>query len=324
MRKLRYVCAQPATSYYRWQVEVMINNFMALGVNPNDMDIVCWKVNGIIPEDWSKLANAYPARFFFYDDTRENKHYISSIRPNILKQHFQEHSYLKNDAIFYHDCDILFTKNPSDWITFEMVQDDNWYGSDVRWYIGHDYIISKGGDVLDAMCSIMEIPKELVKENELNCIGAQYLMKGLDYDYWDWVEVKSDRMFKEITELNNHKIALDRAHTHAPGTPPRIPYHEIQIWCSDMWAVLWKGWLMGKKTITHPNFNFSWATSSEKDFFDMNIMHNAGVTNNTSGLFYKANYMNELPFNSPEPNKGTASWHYWDWIQRTKEKSCLI
>ena len=59
MKKLRYVCAQPATYYYRWQVEVLINNFISMGVNPNDMDIVCWKVNGVIPDDWIKLANSY-------------------------------------------------------------------------------------------------------------------------------------------------------------------------------------------------------------------------------------------------------------------------
>jgi len=52
-------------------------------------------------------------------------------------------------------------------------------------------------------------------------------------------------------------------------------------------------------------------------------MHNAGVTNSTSGLFYKSNYMNQLPYNSPEPNKGTASWWYWDWVMRTGKRSCL-
>jgi hypothetical protein len=258
------------------------------------------------------LAQTYPARFFFYDDTRVNKHYISSIRPNILKQHFQEHPYLKDDAIFYHDCDILFTKNPNDWITFEMVQDENWYGSDTRWYISHDYIIGKGEDVLDEMCNIMEIPKELVKENEHNCIGAQYLMKHIDTHYWDWVEQKCDRMFKEITDLNNKKKVENPS------------YHELQIWCSDMWAVLWKGWLMGFKTITHPNFDFSWGTSSETEYHKLNIMHNAGVTSDSSGLFYKSKYMNTLPFDSEEPRKDTASWHYWDWVQKTKEKSCLI
>jgi hypothetical protein len=313
MKKLRYVCAQPANNYYTWQVEVMINNFISMGVNPNHIDIVCWKINGIIPEDWKKLASTYPARFFFYDDTRENKHYISSIRPNILKQHFQQHPYLQDDVIFYHDCDIIFTKSPKDWITPEMLQDNNWYGSDVRWYISYDYITSKGEDVLEQMCSIMDIDKQLVKDNELNCIGAQYLMKDLSYEYWNWVEIKCDKMFKEITELNNRK------------KQENPQYHELQIWCSDMWAVLWKGWLMNKNTITHPNFDFSWSTSSESEYYKMNIMHNAGVTNDNSGLFYKAKYINELPYNnSVEPKKGTANWFYWGWIQKTAEKSCLI
>ena len=85
--KLRFICAQPTSLYYAWQVEVMINNFIEMGINPNMIDIVCWKVNNVIPEEWTKLAANYPARFFFYDDTRESRHYISSIRPNsILKQ----------------------------------------------------------------------------------------------------------------------------------------------------------------------------------------------------------------------------------------------
>jgi len=37
---IRYVSAQPATLYYAWQVEVMLNNFMEMGVNPNQVDIV--------------------------------------------------------------------------------------------------------------------------------------------------------------------------------------------------------------------------------------------------------------------------------------------
>jgi hypothetical protein len=80
---LRFMCAQPAIIYYAWQVEVMINNFMKNGINPNNIDIVCSKPDGIVPDDWSKLANRYAARFFFYDDLRETKGYISSIRPNI-------------------------------------------------------------------------------------------------------------------------------------------------------------------------------------------------------------------------------------------------
>ena len=145
---LRFVSASPAIKYYSWQVEVLLSNFIEMGINLNQVDIVCWKQNGEIPEEWQKLANGYPARFFFYDDTRETKHYISSIRPNILKQHFTAYPELENEAIFYHDCDIVFTK-PINWEQF--LQDNKWYGSDCRWYIGHYYIISKGEDILDKM-----------------------------------------------------------------------------------------------------------------------------------------------------------------------------
>jgi len=323
MKNLRFICAQPANLYYTWQVEVMLNNFIEMGVNPNNIDIVCWKEKGVIPEEWSKLANGYAARFFFYDDTRETKHYISSIRPNILKQHFLQHPYLKEESIFYHDSDIIFTKPIKDWITYEMINDNNWHGSDTRWYIAHSYIKSKGQDIIDEMCKIMDLPESLIEDNELNSIGAQYLMKGIDYHFWNRVEIDSELLYKNITDLNAEKIIEDRR-TMPPGEE-RTPYHPLQIWCADMWAVLWGGWRLGYTTNCHSNFDFSWATSNEDDYFKMNIFHNAGVTSNAHGKFYKANYINSLPYNEElkiTPN--TASWHYWNWIQKTKQKSVLL
>lgn len=312
LRQLRFVCAQPATTYYAWQVEVMLNNFIEMGVNPNNIDIVCWKQNGDIPEEWSKLANSYPARFLFYDDTRETKHYISSIRPNILKQHWERFPELKWDAIFYHDCDIIFTKPIQQWITEEMIGDNEWYGSDTRWYIAHSYIMGKGEDVLDKMCEIVDIPKQMIEENEMNAIGAQYLMKDIDYDFWENVERDSENLFKDITALNNQKKGIDPS------------YHELQIWCADMWAVLWNGWKLGAQTNCHPNFDFSWGTSTENDYHKLNIMHNAGVVTSTDGLFYKANYMNSYPYDTDlEIIEGTASKKYYEWIQKIAKKTCL-
>ena len=307
---VRFVSAQPATLYYAWQVEVMLNNFVKNEINLNFVDIVCWKPEGIISNDWSKLAENYAARFFFYDDTRINKHYISSIRPNILKQHFLKHPYLKNTPILYHDCDIIFTK-PINWDQF--IDGPSWYGSDCRWYIGHDYIAAKGGEELDLMCSIVGIDKELVKKNELNSIGAQYLMKNIDYAFWDKVERDCDKMFFEVTELIKQKKANDPS------------YHELQIWCSDMWAVLWNGWLRGAETICHPDLQFSWATSPIDEYYKYNIMHNAGVTSTTTGSFYKSNYVNKLPYKENlEINENTASFMYWSEIQETAMKSILI
>lgn len=318
--KLRYICAQPASTYYSWQIEVLLNNFMEMGINLNDVDIVCWKINGVIPDEYSKLANHYPARFFFYDDTRETMHYISSIRPNILKQHFTKYPELKNEAIFYHDCDICFTK-PINWEQF--LQDERWYGSDTRWYIAHSYIISKGQDVMDKMCEIVGIDEQVIKDNELNSIGAQYLMKGVDANFWDDVERDCERLFKEISELNSEKVQLDRR--TMPPDEQRTPYHPLQIWCSDMFCVLWNAWKRGKETICHGDLEFAWATSPESEWDKLNIFHNAGVTGSNQGLFYKAMYIQELPYNKTiEINEGTASKKYWELIQRTAKRSVLI
>ena len=74
-----------------------------------------------------------------------------------------------------------------------------------------------------------------------------------------------------------------------------------------------------------PEFEFSWGTSTEDDFHRLNIMHNAGVTSSGQGLFYKAQYMNSLPYNAELPiNDNTASKKYWEWIEKTALKSKLL
>jgi len=150
-------------------------------------------------------------------------------------------------------------------------------------------------------------------KNELNAIGAQYIMKGITHYYWDRVERECEVMFKDVSDLNVRKKQLDPTH------------HELQIWCADMWAVLWNGWKMGYETICHPNLEFSWATSNEEDYKKCNIMHNAGVTGTDNGKFYKAQYMNTLPYNVElDIKENTASWYYWNEIQKTAKKSVLI
>lgn len=300
---LRFICAQPATTYYLWQVEVMIKNFYNVGINPNNVDIVCSiDKSGILPVGWVNLAQKYNTfRFFFYPDTRENPVYVSSIRPNILKQHFKSNPYLADEAIFYHDCDIVFTR-PIDWNKFLF--DDKWYGSDCRFYIAHDYINSKGGEELDLMCQIVGIDKQVIKDNELNAIGAQYLMKGIDWTFWAKVEQDSEDLFKEVSDLVRKKIDKDPTH------------HGLQIWTADMWAVLWNGWLMGKETICHSDFNFAWGVSHITDWTRCNIYHNAGVTDTSNRHFYKGIYQDRIPPKDLDINHETCSFMYYQLVRQ--------
>jgi hypothetical protein len=291
----------------------MLTNFQAMGINLNQVDIVCEKPSCQIPEEWSKLAQAYPARFFFYCDERKSRNYISSIRPNILKQHFQKHPELENEVLFYHDCDMLFTRPPSEWITDDMLGDNNWYGSDTKWYIAYDYIKGKGDDVLSLMESIMRMPEGMVQANNDNSIGAQYLMKNIDWRFWARVEMDCEVLYKQVSDYNAIKKQADPS------------YHELQIWCADMWALLWNAWKDGVTTLCHPSFDFSWATSSKSEYDKANIFHNAGVTSDAAKLFYKAMYMNRLPYELDlDIRENTASAEYYKWVKVAEANTVLI
>ena len=307
---MKFVSAQPATLYYSWQVEVMINNFIEHNINPNDIHIVCYVINSNIPIEWVKLKNHYKeVNFYFYNDTRETKYYISSIRPNILKQHFKKYPELSKEHIFYHDCDILLTKI-IDWNKF--TQDNIFYGSDTISYIGYNYIKSKGDDVLDKMVEIIGIDEEIIKSNQNNTIGAQYILKNIDYSFWENIEYNSERLYKEITDLNRIK------------KQDNPNYHELQIWCSDMWSLLWEIWKNNKETKISDDLSFSWGSSNDSEFNKHNIFHNAGVTTSKDGLFYKAEYMNKLPYNlNLSIKEGTASKKYYDAIQKTEKITIL-
>jgi len=75
-----------------------------------------------------------------------------------------------------------------------------------------NYIKSKGEDVLDLMCEIVGIDKKLVETNELNAIGAQYIMKGISHYFWERVERECEILFKDVSELNTKKKQEDPTH----------------------------------------------------------------------------------------------------------------
>lgn len=299
---MKYICAQPGTRYYAWQLEVMLMNFTEMEVPLEDVHILLTMPNNEDASAFGNLFAAYPkVTFAIYPDTRRTTFYPSSIRPNILKQHFFQHKNI--DSFLYHDCDIVFT-NKLNFKWFLGDEDDNCYGSDTRFYIGHDYIKGKGYNILEQMADIVGIDVETIKQNELNCIGAQYLLKGVDYMFWSEVERTSEMLFHQIT-MRNAEIKMK---------DPR--YHELQIWTADMWAVLWQLWKQGKKTKVHDYFDFAWATSTIQDWNRLNIFHNAGITETGHGFFYKGDYIQRTPDKNLNIRENSAQKHYYEYVKK--------
>jgi len=286
------MCVQPSIKYFAWQLEVMLTNFKTLGLH-NDFDIhILLAYNSTLStyiEDisWGKAVEEKVGigSFYYYDDKERNGFtYTSSVRPHILKQHFKKFPYLSQRPIFYHDCDIIFTKYP-DFIFNLLEDDDNWYVSDTESYIGYNYIFSKGQDVLDKMCHLTGIHPEFVKDRQKQSGGAQYLMKGVDWVFFDKMERDCEILFKEITALNIQKVKENPA------------YHPLQIWTSDMWAILWNAWLRGYKTNIIPEMDFCWATDPIEKYEQKYIFHNAGVVDSMKEtIFFKGEYRDKIPY----------------------------
>ena len=313
-RKVVFMSAQPDTQYFHWQVEVLINNFLSLGINPNWIEVL-WAHDGNPSYALLNLAQRYPSvRFFYYPKTVINNFgYIPILRPDILEQHFRKYPLLRGEVIFYHDSDIIFRELPE----FDSIHSDHfWYLSDTRSYIGSNYIRSKSEDLFIDLCNLSNIEPGLVRQNEEVSGGAQYLMKGVTSDFWQVVKKDSlalykfmvDREIQERTNLQNS--GQDMTH-----------YNPIQKWCADMWAVLWTAWKFGVQTKLTSEFDFSWGTSTLDTYNSLKIMHNAGVTEDLkSTYFYKGEYIGKSPFNADlsyvDPN--TASAKYVDAILYAK------
>ena len=304
---MKFVCVQPAIDYYTWQVEVMINNFIKNGVNPDDIEILCAHY-GTIPEKWLKLKQHYKrVNFYFYHDNRQKPSYISSVRPFILHKHWLAFPELEKETIFYHDCDIIFSKP----INFShLLNDQTCYVSDTVSYIGANYVRSKGEHYLDLMARIVNVNKQYIIEQEHNSGGAQYILKNIPTEFWKKVYYDAENLFRQV----NHQIALDQ------------PPHAIQIWCADMWAVLWNLWFWDRDVKVVKELSFSWATSGIDDWDKHLIYHNAGVVGDREDMFFKGAYQNILPYDIKQESFTPVfcSYKYVEEILKTKEVTCLM
>jgi hypothetical protein len=306
---MRYICAQPANDYYTWQVEVVIQNFKKQGINPNHIDILCSIDNGVVPEVWRKLQAHYnTVRFFFYEDTRKDKSYIPSIYFTLMKAHMKAHPELTKERLFLHDSDMVFTRPPE----LSFVTGNTWFMSDTNSYINYDYIQQKEPGIYAKMCQIIGIDSVIPKLMNNNSGGAQYIIIGEGWEFWDKVE----------------KDSIDLYAFFCREEPSYVKKHEgdypIQKWTAGMWSLLWNAWRSGHETKVDKNLDFGWSTQGINVIDKHWILHNAGVLGSQSNMFFKGAYSHRLPYKEIlEIDPTRASSYYWKEVQETGKNTIL-
>lgn len=288
-----YLSAQPDQIYFIWQLEIQLRNFHSLGIPKEQIQIlVSYKTEkGVNPifEQFIK-ENTHFANFYVYPDRRENPKYTSSIRPNILKQHFELFPELENKTLFYHDSDILFSRIPN---ISEVENNEIVYVSDTRNYLDIDYIRRTGSEqLLWDMAEIVGVSLEVIEKNKQHTGGAQYILKNINSNFWEKIEQDCELLYKRMKEYN-HQLWIAEY-------PDKKEYKSkkrgIQAWCADMWAVLWNLWLSEREVEIHPEMDFSWPHNSVEEWETKAIQHYSGNIKEKDRYFRKIEYRNYMPW----------------------------
>lgn len=309
MEKLLFVSSQPDVPYFHWQVRVYIHNFIQKGINPNNIHVLFGIVNGKNePSEESLRIKELGVNVHHYVDNREQKHYIPNIKPFLVYQWLKEFPQY-GESFFLHDSDIIFRELPD----FNKLLEDNiCYLSDTIGYIGYNYIMdcckryetkhseSKEGQLLSEMCEVIGINPELVKSNQENSGGGQYIIKNTDWMIWE-------KIYMDCTPLYDQMMDYQNRFPINPG--------QIQFWTAEMWSLLWNLWYFGKKTKVVSDLDFSWATDEIRVYEQRPILHMAGVTQDLKNRkFFKGDFINVSPL-----DKLREDIKFFDYIE---ESSC--
>jgi len=288
-----YLSAQPDSIYFIWQLEIQLRNFHSLGIPKSSIHVLV----GVDPKvglhrQFDDFIQSYQhfANFFIYTDTRNKRKYASSIRPHIIKKHFEKMVDLQKEVIFYHDSDVLLSRIPQ---IGRLYEDSICYVSDTRNYLDTTYIIKSGsGKLLEEMATIVGIPVSTIISNDRNCGGAQYILKNLTHQFWDKVETDCEALFEIMNAFNKQLWLRDYQERNSYKSEDR----GIQAWCADMWAVLWNLWYVGSEVRIHEEMEFSWPNSPIEKWEKLAIFHYSGHQHYDDSIFKKTKYINFMPW----------------------------
>ena len=294
MRDLKFICVQPDDTYYTWQVHAWLESLRAHGKSDKAIVLVFTPNFRKRNDKWDNIVKLYPeARYAFFRDEHNISSqlglYVSILRPYTLARYWELHPELKDSAIFYCDCDILFTDKFN---IDAYIDDDINYLSDTNSYINASYFDGKIHqvlpnkleefkqiDVLDDLGRKVGISREIAEKYNMHSGGAQYLLKNIELSFWE-------KMVGDTLLIRKYLLDINRKYFQNENTG-------YQSWCADMWGLLWGLWAKGSETKVIPEMEFSWATDPIDKVQRLGIYHNAGVTGEyIDGFhaFYKGKY----------------------------------
>lgn len=310
-----YLNVIPDELYFLWQIEILLYNFHSIGINQKDIHVIIGydEHKGVNERISQFIHECNYALFFTYSDDRTNKVYSASLVQYLIAKHLEAHPYLESEALFIHDSDIIF-KHKLELTT--LLQDTNWYASYSGDYIGCDYIITHGGDLLfNKMCTIVGISPEIVIANNKNAGGAQYLVKETTASFWLKVANDGELLYKLLLKENLPNGIIDYS-KYSPKVNP---------WYASMWAMWWNSILINRPLQVTDVLDFCWADEDIRRWHTTSILHYSMKYKNDLPCFRKTNYIFSSPYNFDLSgiSKDTCSYPLVQTMKKYKENKIM-
>lgn len=294
---MKYIIAQDENLFSYWQLTVAIQSILDNGVNPEDIYVLFGTYG------YNKDAKAFERRFKNVNIIRYRntipKNYIAAVKPYLLWKFFEQFpNEVKNQWMLI-DNDVMLMGKMGKFKKGKV------YLSNTQSYTGYDYIKSKGEDVLNVMLKASGVNEDIVKENDAGSGGAQYIFDNVDAKVWMDAYHMSVSIF---VALSKHRHVVQEGQDHI-----------IQIWCSEMWGVLWSFWKNGHKTYIDKRLNFCMSSDTIDTAKNVKILHNSGVTNSGElRLFNKGSFRKKSPKDSNlDINNSYVSSIYYSYVKKT-------
>ncbi|EMG27070.1 bacteriophage protein [Listeria fleischmannii 1991] len=290
---MKALLAQPAKVRFEWELEICIRSLLEHGIS--DIVLLFSKDNDEVVK---RIQTYYPVQCYVYEDNREDKSYIPSIKPYLWYRYLQEFPEAEKETYFYLDADCVLTES-IDFSTMKY-KENCWIGSDCSHYLNADYILSKGNEILEKMAQIVGVSVEsILSINELSA-GAQWIIDKPSATYWYKVYQDSNKLYHYLNGLSS----------------------DIQKWTAEMWAQLWNVLYFDKKVEISKELDFCWATDPIEYWDQHKIYHNAGVVDDKQDLFFKGKYVYRTPFQDDLSfvNPSKCSYKYVELLKQAGDK----
>jgi glycosyltransferase involved in cell wall biosynthesis len=318
MTPTKIISAQPDEPYFHWQLDIQLQNLAKIGKD-REYIILLGIFHGNEESNWSKTKKQQGYLVFTFPITYNN--YVPTLRFELLYQFYKSDKAKKakitEQNVHYIDSDVIFRE----WLDESKFNEDaTVYLSDCNSYLNYDYITSKGlvndkEDLLRQLTAIVGVDLNVVKEKNKESGGCHYYFKPntINEDFW----------YECFVVVSTFYDIGKRYEKFRKETEPN--YHELQIWCADMWVVLWSLWKNNVKTKLSDELKFTWATDNDYQWHVNKIYHNAGVSNNDVNMFNKLDYKIQSPFMQTHyVRKDRANWWYAKEINEFITKTPLI